>query len=88
MVFAAGAERDSTQRDRIIVSTDFLECARKALYGALGVAGEPFTVGPEDASGSVDQAFAIRIIADPADECPYSVLCLCLPDPLAAVISA
>src|SRR5436309_2744687 len=68
MVLAMRLERDALQEDDLVIAADLLKGAaevdRRVLLIALGI----FLPRPGNAAGRVEQAFAVRIIAGPADQ--------------------
>jgi hypothetical protein len=67
-------ELDVAQHDQLVVALDFLERAREVVVRIHRVAAEPVAIGADHAPGRVEQAFAARILAGPAQQRADGVL--------------
>src|SRR6185295_7330631 len=65
---------DVAQDNHFVVAGDLLERAVQVLVGVLVIAREPLLVGAHDAGRCIQQSFAARIVAGPADERPHGLL--------------
>ena len=63
-----GIERDVAHEDHVVVAFDFLEDAREDFLRVLAVALEELVIGLDHAARRVEQAFAARVLACPAQE--------------------
>lgn len=77
MVFAMTFETDAGQRDHLVVALDFLEGARQHLARIDRISGKELFIGLDHALGSIQQAFARRIVSGPADQRTYGRFGLC-----------
>ena len=68
MVLAKRLEADVAQHDDFVVAAGLLEGALEIFARIVVIAGEPFLIGAGDARRRGQQAFAVRIVAGPADE--------------------
>ena len=67
-MLAVRLERDALEQHDIVVAADLLEGAIEMVRGILAVTAAIFLPCARDALGGVEQAFAGRIVARPADQ--------------------
>jgi len=82
VVFAVRFEFDVAQHDQLVVTLDFLEGARQVFARVDAVAAEPVAVGFGDPARGIEQAFARRVFAGPAQQGADGILGLVLGDGL------
>jgi hypothetical protein len=68
VVFAMAFDADVAKDDHFVIALDLFEGAGEDGGGIFRVAAEKFLVGADDAGGGVDQAFAFRVFAAPAEQ--------------------
>src|SRR5262245_5165383 len=67
-MLAVRLERDVTEHDHLVVTADFFEGAAEVVRRIDGVAGKPVRIRVDHAFGGVEQTFALRVIAGPAQQ--------------------
>ena len=67
-------ERNVAHEDQIVVALDLGEYALQNFLGILPVAAEQFLIGLDHAGRRFEQAFAVRIVARPAQQRPHGFL--------------
>ena len=70
VVLAVRLERDVLQQHDLVIAADFLEGAAKMLRGIFLIAARIFPPRARDAPRRIEQAFAVGVVAGPADQRP------------------
>ena len=68
MMLARAFQPDVAQQDDFVVAVGFLERAFEQGDGVDGITDEELLIGTGDARGGITQAFAVRVIAGPAQQ--------------------
>ncbi len=80
VVLAMALELDVAQDHHLVVAGDFLEGTPQILGRVRFITGEPVAISLDHPLGRVEQTFALRIIASPAQQYAHGIFSLLLGD--------
>ena len=76
MMLAMRLKADIAQHDHLVIAFDLFEGTLKENDRIVGIAGKPILIGPRHPRRRIAQAFAVRIIARPAQQRSHGRFCL------------
>ncbi len=74
VVLAMRFHIDVAQHDHVVIALHVVECPGQVFTRILLVTLEPLLIRVDDASGGVDETFALRIVSGPGDQGAHSIL--------------